>query len=53
MGNALKDFVNAKTAGKALLVSRKVRVILQIAIDWSLCFHTVVKGTLRVIQELQ
>ena len=24
MGNALKDFVNAKTAGKALLVKRKV-----------------------------
>ena len=26
MGNALKDFVNARTAGKALLVNRKVSV---------------------------
>lgn len=53
MENASKDFVNAKTAGKALLVNRKVRVVLQIANDWSSCFHTFVKGTLRVIQELQ
>ena len=33
MGNALKDFVIAKTAGKALLVNRKVRFTLLIAID--------------------
>ena len=26
MGNALKDFVNARTAGKALLVNRKVSI---------------------------
>ena len=32
MGNVLKDFVNARTAGKALLVNKKVRIGIRIHI---------------------